>query len=296
MNSFRLLPLSTVFVFSLLFAVSLLDAAEMPPSSDRIPRRIVSLGPTNTENVYLLGAGDRLVANTSYCVHPEEARSKEKIGSVMQFSVEKVISLQPDLVLATNLSPDSQLQMLRNVGLTVVQFSQTASFAEVCDQFIALGNLLGLADHARELVRQASIKVAAIGREVSGLPKRKVFLQVGTRPLAGAIGKSFTHDFIALAGGENIIAEQHAPATDYEKVVADDPDVIIIAIMGSESGLAASEKEKWLSVSAVKAVRDNRVHVIDPDLVCSPSPLIFAETLATIAGLIHPELNWEKKP
>ncbi len=65
------------------------------------PQRIVSLGPINTENVFLLGAGDRLVGNTNYCVRPTEARNRAKIGSVMQISLEKILSLKPDLVLAT---------------------------------------------------------------------------------------------------------------------------------------------------------------------------------------------------
>ncbi|MCI5128976.1 MAG: ABC transporter substrate-binding protein, partial [Candidatus Electrothrix sp. AUS3] len=63
-------------------------------------QRIVSLGPINTENIYLLGAEDRLVGNTNYCVRPEAAKSKEKIGSVMQISIEKILSLRPDLILA----------------------------------------------------------------------------------------------------------------------------------------------------------------------------------------------------
>lgn len=272
------------------------DSASHEITLSHLPQRIVSLGPTNTENVYLLGAGDRLVANTRYCVHPEEARKKEKIGSVMQFSVEKVISMQPDLVLATNLSSGPQLQILRDVGLTVVQFHQATSFAEICDQFTTLGSLLGESDRARDLVRQASEKVATISRKVSNLPRRKVFLQVGTDPLAGAIGKTFTHDFITLAGGKNILVGQPTPATNYEKVIADNPDVIIIAIMGSDSSLAAREKENWQRVSVIKAARDNRIHAIDPDLVCSPSPVVFAETLATFAGLIHPELSRTRTP
>lgn len=275
----------------LLLCGSLASAGEGSALAADPPRRIVSLGPIITENVFLLGAGDRLVANTSYCVHPEEARNREKIGSVMQFSVEKVTSLRPDLVLATNLSPAVQVQTLRDIGLNVVQFRQATAFAEICSQFITLGELLGLGEHGRELVRQAREKVAAVGEEVASLPRQKVFLQVGTRPLAGAMGKSFTHDFIALAGGENILAEQSSSKTHHEKVIADNPDVIIIAIMGSEAGLAAEEKAKWQDIPMIKAVRDNRVHVIDPDLVCSPSPVIFAETLEVFARLIHPEIN-----
>jgi iron complex transport system substrate-binding protein len=255
------------------------------------PQRIISLGPLNTENVYLLGAGDRLVGNTSYCVRPKAAKEKEKIGSVMQVSIEKILSLQPDLILATGLTQPLQLKKLQDLGLRVVQVKQPESFAEICDQFIRLGQLLGLEERAIEIIDHVRNKVTAITAQVAGLPKQKVFLQVGAQPLFGSVKSSFTHDYIVLGGGINILEDQAVGTSSYEKVLARNPDVIIIAIMGSESGTAAREKKKWQRFSVIKAVRNDQVRVINPDLVCSPSPVTFAETLALISGLIHPELE-----
>ncbi|MDA3971857.1 MAG: helical backbone metal receptor [Desulfobulbaceae bacterium] len=255
------------------------------------PKRIVSLGPINTENVYLLGAGDRLVGNTRYCVRPAAARLKEKIGSVMQVSVEKIISLQPDLVLATALTRPEQIRQLEAAKIKVVQFKQPASFADICTHFLRLGRLLGLEEKAKQIVKQARDDVENVQREISSLPKQKVFLQVGSRPLFGSVLTSFTHDFIVLGGGINIIEDQKSGTTNYEKVIGQNPDVIIIAIMGSETGIATEEKVKWQRTFIIKAVQDNRVHVIKPDLVCSPSPATFVQTLRIIAGLIHPAIT-----
>ncbi len=263
---------------------------------NKFPQRIISLGPINTENIYLLGAEDRLVANTSYCIRPEAARQKEKIGSVMQISIEKILSLQPDLILATDLSPPQQLQKLRDLGLKVVQFHQATSFQQICDQFIALGQLLGTEDLARTVVAQAQDKVAAVKQQVAGLPRQKVFLQIGTQPLVGALQNTFTNDFILLGGGMNIIDDQSSGKTKNEKVIAQNPDVIIIAIMGNESGLAGQEKQKWQAIPVIKAVQDKRVHVLDPYLACSPSPTTFAQTLSVVSRLIHPELNQMIQP
>jgi len=268
-----------------------LGAAQPASTAGKPPERIISLGPTNTENVYLLGAEDRLVANTSYCIRPEAAKIKEKIGSVMQISIEKILSLQPDLVLATDLSPPQQLEKLRSLGLNVVQFHQATSFDDICSQFITLGRLLGLEQRAHTIVSEARAKVAAITRDVSGLPIEKVFLQIGSQPLVGALPNTFTDDFIVLSGGVNIIDDQLSGTTNYEKVLAENPDTIIIAIMGNETGLAGKEQERWRDISVIKAVRDGRVHIIDPDLVCSPSPATFAEALAILSRLVHPELN-----
>ncbi len=268
-----------------------LSAAQPAPTAGKPPERIISLGPTNTENVYLLGAEDRLLANTSYCIRPEAAKMKEKIGSVMQISIEKILSLQPDLVLATDLSPPQQLEKLRSLGLNVVQFHQATSFDDICTQFITLGRLLGLEQRAHTIVSEARAKVAAVTREVAGLPIEKVFLQIGSQPLVGALQHTFTDDFIVLGGGANIIDDQLSGTTNDEKVLAENPDTIIIAIMGNETGLAGKEQERWRNIPVIKAVRDGRVHIIDPDLVCSPSPATFAEALAIISRLIHPELN-----
>ncbi|MCI5140979.1 MAG: hypothetical protein D3909_04480 [Candidatus Electrothrix sp. ATG1] len=98
---FFVIPTRRAGIAVLLFLTLLLCSLPMSGQAQEksYPQRIISLGPINTENIYLLGAEDRLVGNTNYCVRPEAARNKEKIGSVMQFSIEKILSLQPDLIL-----------------------------------------------------------------------------------------------------------------------------------------------------------------------------------------------------
>ncbi len=255
----------------------------------QFPQRIVSLGPTNTENVFLLGAGDRLVANTTYCVHPEVARDKVKIGSVMQLNIEQIIGLQPDLILATGLTSPQQVAQLAASGVRVVHFAQPPDFIRICEQFLQLGRLLGLEERAGEIIAEAQRQVLTIQQQVKGLPEKKVFLQVGAHPLFASVEDSFTNDFIVLAGGINIAAGQRDGRYDYEKVTAQNPDVIIIAFMGSEGGTGGGEKEEWLRFKPISAVRNRQVFVVDPDLICSPSPMTFVRGLEQIAALIHPQ-------
>lgn len=277
-----------VFIF---FFVLFLFAPSARGAVAEYPQRIVSLGPINTENVFLLGAGNRLVANTSYCVRPEAAKAREKIGSVMQVSIEKIIALQPDLVLATGLTAMQQIKQLESVGINVVQFKQPSSLTDICTQFLLLGQLLGLEQQAKELVAATKEKLNILQQKVAGLPQQKVFLQVGSQPLFSSVPSSFTNDFIVLGGGTNIAADQQNGTMNYEKVIAANPDVIIIAMMGSESGIAFQERERWMKIHVINAVQNNRVHVISPDIACSPSPATFTDTLEIMAHLIHPELN-----
>lgn len=277
--------------FTLLFCLLILwGFSSISWAGNDVPQRIVSLGPINTENIFLLGAGDRLVANTSYCVRPQAARSKEKIGSVMQVSIEKIIGLRPDLVLATGLSQELQLRQLRASGIKVVQFAQPQSFNDICSQFLKLGILLGQEKRAHDIIAKTKARVASLQQRLKHLPPQRVFLQVGAEPLFASVPGSFTNDFITLAGGINIATGQKNGITNYEKVIAADPQLIIIAMMGSESGVAFQEKDKWLKIPVISAVRDLRVHIISPDIACSPSPATFAHTLDIMAGLIHPDL------
>jgi iron complex transport system substrate-binding protein len=269
----------------------MLGLATVAGAGEQPVQRIVSLGPINTENVFLLGAGDRLVADSDYCVRPEAAKLKPKIGSVLQVNVEKIISLHPDLVLATAMTKQADVRKLESIGIRVVRFTQPHSFAEICSHFLKLGRLLGLETRAQEVVDQVQIAVNEVQAQVAEFPKQTVYLQVGARPLFGSVASSFTHDFIIMSGGINIIANQKTGDTKLEKVIAENPDLIIVAIMGSEMGIAGVEKRKWQRFSILKAVARDRVHIINPDLVCSPSPATFASTLRLIAGLVHPELN-----
>ena len=285
----RLLLLLTALVLSLSAGTGCAVGADTGPAP--VYHRIVSLSPLITENIFLLGAGDSLVGTTFYCQRPQAARHTEKVGSVMDLSIEKVISLRPDLILASNLTPLPQVAKLERLGFQVETFGQPASFAEICTHFLRLGRLLGLEEQAELIVEQTTNKVRNIQRAVAGLPRQKVFLQVGAHPLFSSVKNSFTHDFIELAGGMNIAGDQRSGAIKTEKVIALDPDVIIIAVMGSElGGLGAEQLQKWNTYTSIKAARNGRVHVVDPDLVCSPSPTTFADTLVAIAALIHPHL------
>jgi iron complex transport system substrate-binding protein len=272
----------------LMFMLGLFPASSWSQDG-QLPQRIVSLGPINTENIFLLGAEDRLVADTSYCVHPAKAREKVKIGSVMQVNIEQILGLHPDLILATGLTNPQQAAQLEASGVRVVRFPQPSNFAAICSQFLELGKLLGLENKAQDIVAEAQKKVWAIQLRVKDLPPKKVFLQVGAHHLFASVESSFTNDFIVLSGGINVAAGQKDGHTNREKVTAQNPDVIIIAVMGSEGGVGAKERDEWLRFEPISAVRNKQVFVVDPDLICSPSPMTFVKGLEQIAVLIHPQ-------
>ncbi|MDR0477965.1 MAG: ABC transporter substrate-binding protein [Desulfobulbaceae bacterium] len=279
------------FVVALFLQAQTALAAKNSSPNDPPARRIVSLGPINTENLFLIGAGGSLIGCTTYCNHPPEAKKKEKIGTVLQPDIEKIISLNPDLILATGLTSPEQVAQFTRLGIKVVHFRQPRSFAEICDNFLLMGKLTGHLPQAEQVVATARQRVEEIRLKVAALPKPTVFLEIGAKPLFASVGNAFTNDYLTFAGGINIAAGETRPQYDYERLLAHNPDVILIAIMGGETGAAGEERRRWLSYPVLAAAKNERVHMIDPDLVCSPTPVSFVRGLALVAELLHPGLR-----
>ena len=248
------------------------------------PQRIISLAPSLTRQLYLLGVEARLVANTIYCRQPPEAQKKEKIGTVTKLSLERVIALRPDLVLATSLTNHKQVEKLKNLGIRVVSFSTARSFSQICDQFIKLGELVGKEKDAERILDKARKNVDSIIERIKDLAKPKVFVQVGAKPLFTVTNDSFVNEFIKFAGGINIASEAKTGLYSREKVLEQNPDVIIVVTMGI---VGKQEKEIWQKYKTLNAAINNRIYVVDSCKVCSPTPMSFVEVLEEIVGLIH---------
>jgi len=248
------------------------------------PQRIVSVVPHITEELYLLGVQDRIVGVTTYCQRPPEAQNKERVGAVVEVNLEKVLSLQPDLVIASPLTDQKQIQKLRDLGMRVEIFQAPQDFEGLCAGFLEISRLVGREQEAQEIIKQATGALAHIRGKVKGLPRPKVFVQIGEKPLVAAGGDSFIDDFVAFAGGVNIAHEVKTSVYSREEVVKRNPDIILIAKMG-----IAGEREKgqWATYTTIKAVQTNQIYTVDPYRFCSPTPLSFVETVQELVNLFH---------
>ena len=252
------------------------------------PQRIVSLGPTITEVIYLLEAESRLIANTVYCVRPPDAKHKEKIGTVIQANIERIVGLRPDLVLAISLTRPRQLNKLEKLGIRVIRFGSPKSFSEICRQVLRLGEILGKRKKAKEIIARVQKGVAVIREKTKDLPKKRVFVQIGTRPLHTATKDSFVNDYIEFSGGINIAYHERSGIYSREKVLKGNPEVILIATMGI---VGEKERDAWRKYRTIAAVRHDNIHIVDPEKMCSPTPVTFLEVLRDIEKIIHPDSN-----
>ncbi len=249
------------------------------------PERIISLVPSVTEELYLLNVEDRLIANTVYCNRPEEAKRKEKVGTVIEINLEKIIQLEPDLILSSSLTDSRAREKLKSLGMKVVTFPQASSLSELSRQFLELARLLGKEKEAQQIVAVVERRVSSVRERVNGLPKPKVFVQIGANPLFTANKSSFINDFIELAGGTNVARDAKTGIYSREEVLRHNPDVILIATMG----IGEEEKKNWQNYATLNAVRNDRIYVVDSYRFCSPTPVTFVEILQETAKILHPE-------
>ncbi len=240
-------------------------------------RRVVSLSPALTENLYAAGAGAVLVGNTTYCNHPRDADGKPKVGgfAARTISLEKILSLDPDLVVGDLSTHGSLADRLRSTGLVVALFD-LRDFGDVYAAIERLGAVAGDVAVAASAVSRMRARIESVAAGVAKLPRSArpvVFWETWDDPLMTAGPNTFTGLLIEIAGGRNVFADasQDWPIVGFEEIVRRNPDII----MGSDTHGTRMTPERlasrpgWAALSAVKA---GRVVLLDGDIVSRAGP------------------------
>ncbi|MFH0977408.1 MAG: helical backbone metal receptor [Spirochaetota bacterium] len=257
-------------------------------SSVKNPARIISLSPAVTEELYLLDAGNLLVANTFYCNRPPDARKKKKIGNMNDFDVETALRLKPDLIFCTDLADKKKIRKLKQLGITIMEFLTPEKFTDICTDFLRIGKAINKTEKAEAIIYAVKADIASKKEKTQSLPKKKVFIQIGTKPLFTIDRHYFINDYIESGGGVSISKKAASGLFSRESVVAANPDVIIITAMGIAS---IEEKEIWKRYPTINAVKNNDIHIVDPDVFCNHTVSAFAESLKQIIAILHPEIK-----
>jgi len=276
-----------IFIFSTTICFSQPHQNLLHTKSNSI-KRIVSLAPSLTESIYLLKMGPYLVGNTIYCNKPPDAQNKKRIASAVDVNIEEVVRLNPDLIVATHLTDHRAIKKFKSLGIDIALFGQPYNFKQMASQFLRLGQRVGKQQLAENLINKARERINLLIRNLGNVPKQKVFVQLGARPLYAATSESFVNDLIIMANGINIASYQKNGIFSKEKVLASNPDVILITSMGMTG---SEEKKRWLGFASLKAAQSRRVHIIDSYLFCSPTVVSFADALQQLIQLLHPQLN-----
>jgi cobalamin transport system substrate-binding protein len=256
-------------------------------------QRVVSLAPANTEIVFALGAGGKLVAGTTYDDYPAAAKSLPKIGDFQSPSVEKIVSFRPDLVLATGGIQAALRGKLEKLGVKVFVLDP-GTLDGVYADLAAVGKLLGVSGRADDLVASMKQRAAAVEQKTAAVARPSVFVEIYSKPLMTAGKDTLIDDLVTLAGGTNIGAAAGSgfPAFSAEVLFKDDP-AVYVATTGSMQ--TPGQIAKRAGYSGLKAVQDGRVYVIEDNLIVRPGPRLI-DGLEQLAQMIHPELFGSPSP
>jgi iron complex transport system substrate-binding protein len=273
--------------------VTVTDDAGKTVTLQQPAARVVSVAPANTEIAFALGAGAKVVGDTTFCDYPEAAKSVAKIGDFSNPSMEKIVALQPDLVLVAGGVQANFRAKLEKLGMAVFMVDPT-SLDELYADLQELGDLMGVSGNATTVVTDMKQQVADVQAKVAGAETPKVFLEVYGQPLMTAGTATFIDDLITRAGGVNVGAGAGSgfPQYNAEKLIEEDP-AVYIALKGSQADPGAiAERAGYDQLTAVKS---GRVYVIDDNLVARYGPRLVLG-LQQIAAMIHPEIFGTPSP
>ncbi len=266
------------------YPMSLKDDAGRTVVIEEELETIVSIMPSNTETLFALGLGEKVVGVTEHCYYPEEAMEKEKIGD-FTINIEKVITLDPDLVFASR-RQDEYVDNLTEFGYTCLLLAPK-SLEETMDSIRMVGKATNTYEKSLEITEEMSRELNEIQDYTQGLKEEEkptVFILIDTEQLYSTGKNTFLNHMIQAAGGINIAGdiENDWPVLSEEMIFEEDPDYIFCTFPVKDEVIA---RENWQELTAVK---NNQVYNVDNDMVSRPGPRVI-RGLRQLFDILHPQ-------
>ena len=252
---------------------------------DGTPQRIISLAPSNTEILFALGLGDEVVGVTMYCDYPAQALDKEKVGDYYGPDIEKIIALQPDLVLATDFHRFDLIPALEQQGFAVFAVAPQ-TLDDVLESIERIGEITGKEAEALQLVNEMTSRIEAVEEDTKELEQKPSVLYMTWHDPMWTVGRgTWIDDLINIAGGVNIFSQnfEGGAMVQIEWVILQNPEVIIASEWSYDWALNATE------LATTSANQTGRIFAFDDDLAQRPGPRL-VESLDWFAYLFHPEI------
>lgn len=277
------------------YPLTLTDALGKQVVIEAPPQRIVSMSPPITETLFALGLGERIVGVTRFCDYPPAAKEKDKIGGIIDPSLEKTVALNPDIVFVTVGNPLPVLEALEAGGVTVFAVDPK-TYEEGCESVETLGRICDVRAVGERVAGEMRAAAADVRARVAGAAERpRALFIVWLDPLFVAGPGTFMDDLLSICGAQNAAGEMDNPWKQHsvEMAVAADPEVLVLSAEhapvadDAETRLAALRRSPaWRSVAAVKT---GRIVLVHGDLVMRTTPRL-AGGLRILAEGIHPGL------
>ena len=278
------------------YPLTLIDDEGTEVTIEAAPQRIISLSPANTEIVFALGAGDRLVGGTDFDDYPAEAAALTDVANFTGVIMEQVVDLDPDLVLAAGnfFTPPDDIARMRELGYTVIVV-YAPDVETVLSDIELIGTSIGEAEAAAAMTTTMAMELDAIAAAAAGGPTPRTFYQIGSEPeIYAPAPESFVADMVALAGGEPITTSDPVVfSIPLEELIVADPEVIVVG--DANYGVCPAHVASRPGWTEMTAVVNGDIRPVDDVPVTRPGPRL-AQGLASLARAIDPELVLEGFP
>lgn len=266
------------------YPVTITDSEGTEVTFDSEPMKVVSVAPNITETIYQIGLESKLVGRTDYCDYPKEALNIESIGTLTNPDIEKIISLEPDIVIASTHFSEESNKKLTDLGVKVVVLYAANDIEGAYSIIETMGTIFNVNEAAATAVKDMQTSIKETKALIEGLDKPSVYYVVGFGEFGDytAGGDTFINQMISQAGGNNIAQAVSGWSYTLESLVEADPDIIIIS-EDMKSDFETAENYKDLT-----AVKNSRVYGIDKNII-ERQGYRNAEGLRTLAEIMHPE-------
>ncbi|QEN06010.1 ABC transporter substrate-binding protein [Thiospirochaeta perfilievii] len=251
------------------------------------PQRVISLAPNITETIFKLGAEDKLVGRTDYCDYPVEVDKIESIGTLLQPSIEKIVELNPDVIIASTHFSNELLTKLENIKLKVIIIDELGSLEGLYSNILDVGSIVNKKDQANLVVNNLKSRIEELSNMVKDLDKPSLYyvISYGEYGDFTSGGDTFISQLLELSGGINIAKDSMGWSYSLEKIVEKNPDIIICSkYYNTLQGIKSATGYKELP-----AVKNNRVYEIDNNLIDRQGPRV-GDGLEALIKIVHPEL------
>lgn len=257
---------------------------------EQAPTRIISVAPSLTETVFALGKGEYLVGRSRFCDYPAATEDILSIGSIRSPSIETIVSLEPDVVLASTHFQEDTAQTLADLGIPVVYLYNPNSFEGVYSTIETVGLLLDAEAEAEQLTAEMQADVQEVLTTVSVVddddrPSVYYVVAFGQSGDFTAGGDTFIGQMLEMVRADNIAADSEGWAYSFESIVEGDPDLVIASqYRDTRANLESTDGYKDLP-----AIAEGRLYTFDNNTVDRQGPRL-AQGLRALAAIVHPEL------
>lgn len=260
---------------------------------EKIPERVISLQPSNTEILFELGVGDKIIGATEYDNYPEEAKKIERVSNSVKTNNERIVELNPDVVFAYSNGGEEQMEQLESAGVKVFVIKASSSIEEIYGDILQISEAMGVKNKGNEIIENMKEKLNVIKEKTSQIKeKKKVYFEISPAPDIWSVGsETFQQELIEIAGIDNIYKKEKGWFNvSEEDVINQNPDTIISTVYyGKDPVEDILSRPGW---DAITAVKNKQVYVLNPDVLDRPGPRI-AQAAEIMAKEVYPQLFQE---